>query len=310
MELNKKTIIVGGLPKPIGGVTAFLLRLVKKNPDNVKKFIDLYPSDEKDVPDNIKDKFIQCKYKFLLILWMVYYSVFNKRNDVFFNFSSAKSLLIFMFIPKMNNTWSLMLHHGNLNNGFLKIINKKVLNKFDVIYSINERQDEFYKLYISDQKIKRQISYIPATVLDIDDFYKNEISKIKKMEYKVLVGSGCPKKIYQHNLLIDIVNKNKNVFLFLFLYDEGELRDEYIKFKHNRIKINFDKSENIFNYYLANADLYVRPTLEDSFGIACADAVEFGVNVIASNVCKRYKNVLTYNVESNQELYDLSKRLL
>lgn len=310
MELKRKTIIVGGLPKPIGGVTTFLLRLVKKRPNEVEKFIDLYPSNEKYIPENIVDKFIQCKHKFLLIVWIFFYSFFNKGNDVFFNFSSAKSILIFIFIPKFNNTWSLMLHHGHLGNSFFKFVNKKALSKFDVIYSINERQDEFYKLYVNGERIKRQLSYISASIVSIDDCYKNDLFEVKNMGFKVLVGSGCPKKLYQHDLLIDIINRNENAFLFLFLYDSGELRDFYRNFKHNRVKIYFDKSEDIFNYYLANADLYIRPTLEDSFGIACADAIEFGVNVIASNVCKRYKDVFVYDVENNQELYDLSKRLL
>ncbi|MDC5080049.1 glycosyltransferase, partial [Acinetobacter baumannii] len=193
--------------------------------------------------------------------------------------------------------WSLMLHHGHLTSKLPKFLLKYILNKFDVIYTLNDRQANFYKSINPQYSLISESSYVPASLVDIDESEKLPLNIVTDSKLKVVVGSGFPRALYQHHLLIELINKNQNAYLFLFLYGDGELKDELLNLNHPRIKVFIDKDEDIFNYYLSKADLYVRPTLEDSFGIACADAIEFGVPVIASDVCKRYSGVQVYNTE-------------
>lgn len=77
---------------------------------------------------------------------------------------------------------------------------------------------------------------------------------------------------------------------------EGELKQELLNLNHPRIKVFIDKDEDIFNYYLSKTDLYVRPTLEDSFGIACADAVGLLCQWSLLMFLKRYSGVHTYMI--------------
>lgn len=297
MKLSREIIIIGGLPNPIGGVTTFLSRLVKAYPQFILAFIDLYASDDKRIPHNYKGEYALVPNKILLIFNIFLLQFKYKGKEIFFNFSSGNSLVFFLLLPKFNNVWSLMLHHGHLESKLPKLLLRFILNKFDTIYTLNERQAEFYKNIEPKCPLLEESSYVPAVLFDIPDSEKLPLNKVREQNFKIVIGSGFPRALYQHHLLIDLINKNQNAYLFLFLYGEGELKHQLLNLNHPRIKVFIDKEEDIFNYYLSNADLYVRPTLEDSFGIACADAIEFGVPVIASDVCKRYSGVQVYNTE-------------
>ena len=146
-------------------------------------------------------------------------------------------------------------------------------------------------------------SYVPATLIDISEIKKTQLHKAKEDDFKLIIGSGFPRKLYQHHLLINIIDKNPNTFLFLFLYGEGEFKQELLDLNHPRVHVFLDQDEDMFNYYLSQANVYIRPTLEDSFGIACADAISFNITAIASNICTRYPGVKTYNVNNDEELY-------
>lgn len=310
MRLSKETIVIGGLPNPIGGVTTFLSRLVKAYPQFIILFIDLYASNEKRVPHNFKGIYKLIPNKIIAALNVFYLQLKNQNKDFFFNFSSGNSLIFFLLLPKFNNQWSIMLHHGHLTSKLPKFLLKYILNKFDVIYTLNERQAAFYREINSQYNLVCESSYVPASLVDINDIEKLPLNSVKESGFKVVLGSGFPRALYQHHLLINLINENKNTYSFLFLYGEGELKQELLNLNHPRIKVFIDKDEDIFNYYLSKADLYVRPTLEDSFGIACADAIEFGVPVIASDVCSRYKDVVVYAVKNNKELEFKFKELV
>lgn len=297
MKINKEMIIIGGLPNPIGGVTTFLSRLVKAYPQFVLVFLDLYASKDKRIPNNFKGSYKLISNKLFALIFLLRLQFKYKNKEMFFNFSSGNSLIFFLLLPKFNNEWSLMLHHGHLASSLPKFILKFILNKFNAIYTLNDRQADFYKSIDLNYPLVSESSYVPAVIVDISESEKLPLNNAKDQNFKIIVGSGFPRALYQHHILIDLINKNQNTFLFLFLYGDGELKEELLNLNHSRVKVFLDKQEDIFNFYLSEADLYVRPTLEDSFGIACADAIEFGVPVIASDVCKRYSGVQVYNTE-------------
>lgn len=308
MKLNNKTVIIGGLPNPIGGVTTFIRRLANAYADNVIEILDLYPHSNKNIPNELSEKHFQINNKIVMPIKLIQTQIKYKGIDLFFNFSTPKSLVIFLFIPKFRNDWKLMLHHGHLSSHLPNFILKAILNKFDTIYALNDRQIRFYEHVDSSLPIEKETSYVPATLCDIEESKKESLTYAKSMDYSIIIGSGFPRELYQHHLLLEVIERNPKSFLFLFLYGEGELKDALVKLNHPRVKVFVDEDEAVFNYYLANSDLYIRPTLEDSFGIACADAVEFGTTVVASDVCVRYNGVIIYN--SNKGLMAITERLL
>lgn len=310
MKLNNKTVIIGGLPNPIGGVTTFIRRLANAYADNVIEILDLYPHSNKDIPNELAGKHFQINNKIVMPIKLIQTQIKYKGIDLFFNFSTPKSLVVFLFIPKFRNNWKLMLHHGHLSSHLPNFILKAILNKFDTIYALNDRQIRFYEQIDSSLPVEKETSYVPATLCDIEESKKESLNDAKSNDYSIIIGSGFPRELYQHHLLLEVIERNPKSFLFLFLYGEGELKDKLVNLNHPRIKVLLDEDEAVFNYYLANADLYIRPTLEDSLGIACADAVEFNTPVIASNVCDRYNGVMTYNVKNSNELFEKTYELL
>ena len=50
LSIREKTVLVGGLPEPVGGVTTFLSRLLRANLTKVSAFVDLYPASKKSIP--------------------------------------------------------------------------------------------------------------------------------------------------------------------------------------------------------------------------------------------------------------------
>lgn len=310
MKLNNKTVIIGGLPNPIGGVTTFIRRLANAYADNVIEILDLYPHSNKNIPNELSGKHFQINNKIVMPIKLIQTQIEYKGIDLFFNFSTPKSLVVFLFIPKFRNNWKLMLHHGHLSSHLSNFILKAILNKFDTIYALNDRQIRFYEQIDSSLPVEKETSYVPATLCDIEESKKESLNDSKSRGYKIIIGSGFPRELYQHHLLLEVIERNPKSFLFLFLYGEGELKDALVKLNHPRVKVLVDEDEVVFNYYLANSDLYIRPTLEDSFGIACADAVEFNIPVIASNVCDRYKKVCIYNVQNKSDLFEKSSEIL
>ncbi|NUG02908.1 hypothetical protein HUN26_18845, partial [Acinetobacter oleivorans] len=107
MKINKQTIIIGGIPNPIGGVTTFLSRLIKAYSQYVVMLLDLYPSEDKRIPKNFSGHYKLAKNK-IIAFFLVFLAQLKYRNkNFFFNFSSGNSLVFFIFLPKINNEWSL-----------------------------------------------------------------------------------------------------------------------------------------------------------------------------------------------------------
>lgn len=305
MKFERDTIIVGGLPKPIGGVTTYLRRMLLKNFQSVVAFVDLYPSTEKQIPPGFKGKYISAKSKFVCMLKLCE-TTLRFRSDVsyFFNFSKLNALLVFCVLPKFRNVrWSLVLHHGNLSSHVPGFLVKILLSRFDCIYAIGNNQRAAYEsLGVSLYRIQ-VISTFVEPQIDMCNVGSDVVDLLERMSHekkKVIVASGFPRALYQHDVSLKLIDGFKDRSIMFFLYGEGELKSKFRSITAQNIFVFFDVNEDVFNYALKHADLYVRPTLKDSFGVACADAVYFGTSVVASDVCERAIGVCTYPVSDSQ----------
>jgi glycosyltransferase involved in cell wall biosynthesis len=112
------------------------------------------------------------------------------------------------------------------------------------------------------------------------------------------VASGYPTNLYNLEWCIRFVSEREEYQLALFVYGDGsektEIQKQQRKFKN--IRVYWDEKEENFNYALSKAKCYLRPNMKDSFGIAVADAVNYGVPVLASDVCPRYQGAETFGI--------------
>lgn len=297
---SHKIVIVGGVPKPIGGVTAFIHRLINYCPGSFKAVWDLYPS-----RDKVKTpvEFIQITHGVLGLIWRC---AFSHQQIILFNFSGARSLLALAFIPKRSNRWGLILHNGELAAGrlspYARMAMKAGLRKIDVLGVLSHRQCEFYASM--DYPMAKQCnvkSYIPLIRPSQETVAERSPSDLlawKQEGKRIFIISGYPTKIYQHLEVIKIFKEIADsvdpcVRLGIFLY--GDDSDGILDDIKNQVlnsffaKLYWDASEEVFCSALSLASGYIRMNTVDSFGIAVADAISFSIPVIATDVCERQR---------------------
>lgn len=314
-------LVIGGLPEPSGGVTNFIFRLAHHFRDCVDEIVDLYPHENKWSVAGLKHP-VRPRGAVKAIVWLT--GVFFKagRSDAYFNFSSYKILYIVPFLPKRRSRlWILTLHHGKLMDDrrqppFARLL-KIALRKFDRIGVIGSRQTEFYKnLDVPRGKMISIIPYLPY-VPPPPEFAGDLAAVGKRIEAiasgagKIVLASGYPTSIYQHEWLVEYAAREQVVpyTMVLCLYGkDSENRLEWFRqaaVATPRLHLFEGLAPDGFQRVLAAADVYVRPTLVDSFGVAVAEAQALGVPVIASDACDRPDGVSVFPRNDKQAFFAL-----
>ncbi|MGI6407465.1 MAG: glycosyltransferase [Thiopseudomonas sp.] len=312
----KKIFVVGGIPNPIGGVTSFISRLADRN--MVDCVIDIYPGSIKRVPDNYKGQVFFKKGVFFFYISYLF-GFFGFYNRVFhFNFSRPKSLFLFLLMPKYKNKFHLTLHHGDLRFNDLsfveKIIYRLSLRKFDCLYSLSDIQRCFYiSMGVNENRINLTSSYVPpvkSSNKNITNFKGSPVDEFVFGKELVFVSSGYPSDFYNHDWCIEVLKEYPEAKLIVFLYGSGNKNDYYESLiDSDDLKVIWDASQEYFNFILSKCDVYLRPSSKDSFGIAVADAINFGLVALASDVCKRYPGAYLFE-NNNYEAFKLSVKYI
>jgi len=300
--MKNKIVIVGGIPEPTGGVTNFVYRLVTNYGESIAAVIDMYDTHNKVDLGTYMGDYHTISKGFFRIFKLATLLRNYKDNTVFFNFSRSYAFILLMFLPKFNGCrWILMLHHGDLktSNGFISLFLRLAIliarRKIDKVLALSEDQRIFYEGY-SFKNILNTTSYVPCS-LPVNTFgYIQHIAfNLRKRGKIIIIASGFPRRIYNHSWVVDFVKKN-DAALLLFLYGDGECLQD-LSDSCARVEdcyLFYGCTEPAFNFALSQADVYVRPNDVDSFGIACADAITLGIQVLASDVCERYAGCETY----------------
>lgn len=300
-----KRIIIGGVPAPIGGVTTFLRRLLHRDSEHIKAFVDFYPDNKEPLRADCQAKLIQVAGRFGLMLWLWLSRRDQIEHELFFNFSQPHALLMFLMIPKWPGTrWNLMLHHGSLHGGpwFQNVVTRILLTRFDKILCLSESQSEFYRhMHIPARKILPASSYCqPADHIDSPSALI-ELNVIKSQFSTVAVMSGFPRELYNFDIAIEAFAQSgrSDTALCIFIYGSGDRREHLINCaeKYEWLFVFDGRIEQDFNTFLHNSDLLLRLTKVDSLGIAVWDADHWDVPIIASDVCKRPDRATVLQIE-------------
>jgi hypothetical protein len=211
-------------------------------------------------------------------------------------------------LPKGNRRWILTLHNGGIAAMFHALpfwrrrLIKAGLARVELLLCLSNKQYIFYRVIgISPNKIQRVRSYIKPLPLDSIYFPKTRAASIDEFNRTCqIIISGYALPHYRLDWLLEFSEANPTLsarFLFC-IYGEGSAQIEAELIRHidrdPRAQLFRDLDSDQFNYLLASSDIYVRPVTCDSFGIAVADAVNFGLRVIASDCCERYPGTLVY----------------
>ena len=203
---------------------------------------------------------------------------------------------------------------------------KKWLPKADcLIATTSTVESEYKKLGVSP----RNIIKIPNGI-DLDRIKMIKKLNSKKLKKKKIIflalGRYHPKKNFENLLEASILlKKNIDTNFEVRIVGNGvkillnKLLPEYQKFirifdtSNTKKTLNFP-SDQIYKYY-NNSDIFVMPSIIESFGIVTLEAMSFGLPVIAANspgtkdLTENGKFALTYNGKASQ-LSKLMQKML
>lgn len=315
-----KTIIIGGVPQPVGGVTGYIYRFCHHLPDYVNAVIDLYPSPKKWSIGNVT--LIHNKGgKINTLAWLIssILKVMTSRQ-IYFNFSSTKFLKVAALTPKLPwQTWILTLHHGELetSNG-LGVFEKIGLKRMNRIGHIGSKQRKFYLDYkCEESKLHPVVPFLPyvtppADAKSFDVAFSKSLNNIRQKHKKILVASGYPTSIYNHEWILDYMadyESTDDVALVLCLYgSDSENRWDILKDiaeANSNVYLFEHLQPDAFQEVLQIADIYLRPNDADSYGVAVGEAISLGKIAIASDACDRFPGAQIFHVGDKQVFYSL-----
>jgi hypothetical protein len=191
-----------------------------------------------------------------------------------------------------------MLHHGEPGVRLPRTLLRSGLRRFDVIVAISDAQEAFYRaIGVFDERVVRMSSYVLPESGERDEsdtVFSGWLADVRKRFRWLVVASGFPRAMYRHDWTIEYVSGRSDAALLLFCYGAGETAEALRHARSSNVFVLFDREETQFNSALKVADIYVRPTAVDSFGVAAADAINFGCVVVASDVCQRYQGSILF----------------
>ena len=296
--IRKHSIILfGGLPSKnqVGGVMSFIFNLAQKYNQLIDVVIDFYPGKNKRLPTNVNT--IELKGNIFFRLGKLFLLQFKSYAIYHYNFSSTKGVLLLALFPKLKGSkWILMLHNGDQQSIYDKfplwqrIIINQVLKRFDAIGIISNKQSDFFdSLSLVPKLFFRARPFIPSVGFNKD--LKNSPSNTIRF-----LVSGYPAHIYRHlevlEVFHDLEKSHHDFHLDICLYgsDSDNIHSIImgkIQSLRNATVYQHIDSKSFFKI-LTSSDLYVRMNAVDSFGLVVAEAIEVGVEVVATDVCERY----------------------
>ncbi len=305
-----RILIVGPIPPPYGGISVYVYRLAHRltREGHIVRIVDY----------GRKSRFGR-----LLALINI---LLSRKDYIHVNCSSTGIALLL--------TWSRLSRktqftaHGEGIRGWsrrkLKIMDR-VLRRCDTVMLVGDHLKKLYDDYLSEplHNIKINSAFIPPPPEDeagILALY-SEATKTFVDQHKPLMIANAYRiefhdntDLYGIDMCIDLVERLKpdypNIGLLFALADIGDYQYfDGMKRKVSDAGLNenflFLTGQKELWPLFKKADLMVRPTCVDGFGISIAEALHFGCPAVASDVCARAKGTRVFR---NRNLDDFERR--
>jgi len=216
----------------------------------------------------------------ITLIYRNYNYSFKKNCDVIFShyyfpFLQKKKIIIFSTMGIAHKKYfkeykSLINFKSDIY--FHKFIDKK----YNVIFLIWDKKFAARTKKICN--IKSPIKILQP-VLAIDELENNNIkTKINKNIKLLFIGRN--ENIKGLDYLLEAIN-DKSLKKYNFQLDV--ITAKWRKNKNNRIKFHNNVDENFKNKLLKNADIFILPTLADTFGYSLLEAIAYKCAVITTN---------------------------
>lgn len=298
--------IYGPIPKPTGGISIFILRLLpylKKY--NIRTFvIDPYPGVKVSTPPAHHIRLpIPLFGKFISITILVILS-YLPSSKIFWNCSTLFGL--FPLILMRKHSFTFLIHDGGqtrqLFDSLPNIVKYILLRIFSMSFVLHHNCQAHAVLFSSlhFDSVFLPVNIPPSPLPSLKSSLP-ELSPIVKV-----IGSGYCLEEYRHDLLVRLAYEFQDYQFVLCLY--GLTDQKILSFlinaqnKIENLLILRNLSEIQFNNLLSESSVYIRTSSVDSWCIAHSDAYYMGLTVVASNVCLRIANTHLFESGSYSNL--------
>lgn len=305
----RPVLLVGPLPPPIGGVSSHVHRLARLLADNGVEctVLDAYPAVGKTSPPGVSHVRLSGRARWVRLSLAVRRST---RSDcvIHLHFSRVvgRLLLVALLCVRRRGVFYLTLHDGDQAKSWQqasalgRLAARVALSRMSKVIALSGEQLSFYRsLGLPEGRLDRWADAIPIGASADASLLPPEVRDITAVEdggeRSVLVTSGYPSDAYGYELCLDLLDRVSERFearLVVCLYGKGsdpsyeqDLRARLAA--HPRVVLVGPMPAEAFVALLASASVYLRPSREDSYGLAVSDALDAGTPCLASDICAR-----------------------
>lgn len=295
--MKSKVYLIGKTPPPLGGVTIHVQRLKQ-----------LLEKSEEYVIEHLEIK------KFWKVLF-----INKKYPEEFIHLHTSRTLLrlLVLIISKLTKRKLIITIHSYRNKSNIQVyidkyissLANKVIAVGGDLFELLENNYEFKNLLLVDP-------FIPPTEEELvgnvskENLFGTNAKVLCINAYTILKENN--KDIYGIMTILKLFNKIKLDNSIVMYIVVGSITDNlfykeilnYIQDKDIGDVVKIIIGEPLIPY-IKVTDIFIRPTLEDSYGISIAEALYLGKVAIASDVCPRPKGCYIY-----KSITDLEKVLL
>ncbi len=292
---NKKIIIIGTLPPPIGGVSIYNKRLY----DFLNNAADI----EVDFIDYKRNN-----------IFKVIGSILN-HEVTYLNCSNSVFKFLLAVIAALFNKKFLFTFHGNLerHSGLTNMLDIFILRIASLSIVLNRQSFEYAKKY--SKNVFLGTSFIaPLTSETLSPEIQSLIQNCRK-QFKVLCSSNAHnvsfdkdgKEIYQVTFLIDIFRQINDCCIILS--DPSGMYSSYLQKHKISLPPNVFIIKVTHSYFelLKEIDIMLRITTTDGDSISVREALYLNKIVIASDVVDRPEGVITVPINGQEILKKLKE---
>ncbi len=315
--MTNKTIHIGPMPPPLGGISVYLYRLSKKNDDSNTLFIDETSID---------------KYQFLKVL------LSGGRNLIVYHSPSLhRRVLLYLASLFSTNRYAIISHGQGLENSYnqsnllIKWLLKKTILKAEYIQVVGKHLVEFLiTVGYEKNKIKVQNAFIEPPLDDEDRIlktYSDKLNNFISTKEKIIIANASALVFYKDgsdlyglDMCIELTSKLKKEYPnvgFIFALANEKANVEYL----NKMKQKIKELEIEQNFYFITgqkelwplfkkADLMIRPTTTDGDALSIREAMYLGCPAVASDVSDRPKGTIMFKNRDINDLYEKSIKVL
>jgi glycosyltransferase involved in cell wall biosynthesis len=310
--MRNKTIHIGPIPPPLGGISVYLYRLSRKNSDENTIFINEV---------NLS------RLEFINILFKG-----NNNLIVYHSPSLLRRLALYLFTLLNSNRYVIISHGQGLENSYknsnflIKWLLKKTILNAEYIQIVGKHLEKFLlNIGYNESKIVIKNAFIEPPLEDEDKIlatYENKLIDFVNTHDQIIVANASSlvihnnEDLYGLDMCIELTAKLKVDFPnigFIFALANEKANVEYLEKMKNRIE-ELDIEDNF--YFITGqkelwplfrkANLMIRPTSSDGYGISIAEALYFDCPAIASDVSDRPEGTIIFKNRDIEDLYQKS----